>query len=99
MEFHESCYKEFMNYLRPFGDERLQFLLYGMREKSAGPFRVPDLSGWPHGTELKSFAFTDEHWPVVIELFEFWSSGFMPPRPSGGRRGQDTSRACSSTDH
>ena len=76
MESHESRYKEFMNYLRPFGDERLQFLLYGMREKSAGPFRVPDLSGWPHGTELKSFAFTDEHWPVVIELFEFWSSGF-----------------------
>ena len=68
-----SCYKEFINYLRPFGDARVQFLLYGMREKSARPFRAPNISLWPHGTELKSFALTDEHWPVVVELFEFWS--------------------------
>ena len=30
--------QELMNYLRPFGDERLQFLLYGMRKKAQGRF-------------------------------------------------------------
>lgn len=76
MQHTESGHEEFIGYISPFGDGKLQFLLYGMREKHARPLRAPDLSGWPYGTTRTSFVLTDEHWPVVVELFEFWSATF-----------------------